>query len=136
MIFNSVTNFKCLKITDMKFRSYILLLFYFLPACNQNSTTALKTSSGAAADSTSTMPEGKVIMDGELPSKASVPALFDEMDYQQAVQCYLWGLPLVAYAEWQHIHENIFGATSNDLVVYASYEDKLGILTANATTPY
>ena len=121
-IFNSLTNFKHLKITDMKLTSY--------------STTAQKTSSGDAADSASTMPGGKVTMDGELPSKASVPALFDEMDYQQAVQCYLWGLPLVAFAEWRHIHENTFGATSNDLVVYASYEDKLGILTANATTPY
>jgi len=120
----------------MKHTSCILLLLFFLSACNQNSTTLQKTSSDAAADSASTISGGKIPMDGELPSNASVPALFDEMDYQQAVQCYLWALPLVAYAEWQHIHENTFGATGNDLVVYASYEDKLGILTANATTPY
>ena len=30
----------------------------------------------------------------------------------------------------------MFGATSYDLVHYATYQDKLGILTANATTPY
>jgi hypothetical protein len=30
----------------------------------------------------------------------------------------------------------VFGATSYDLVHYATYQDKLGILTANATTPY
>lgn len=77
-----------------------------------------------------------IAMDGDLPAKGSVPELFDEMDYQQAVQCYLWGLPIVTYAEWQHIHYDLFGASSNDLVFYNSYEDRLGILTANATTPY
>ncbi len=77
-----------------------------------------------------------ISIDGELPSKSSVDDLFDQSDYQQAVQCYLWSLPIVAFAEWQHMHEEVFGATSNDLVFYNSYEDKLGILTANATTPY
>jgi hypothetical protein len=75
-------------------------------------------------------------MEGELPAKSEVPTLFAEMDEQQATQCYLWGLPITAYAEWQRIHYNEFGAGSNDLVLYNSYEDKLGILTANATTPY
>jgi hypothetical protein len=78
----------------------------------------------------------KITMNAELPAKSSVPALFDEMDYQQATQCYLWGLPIVAFAEWQRIHYDVFGASSNDLVLYNSYEDRLGILTANATTPY
>jgi hypothetical protein len=78
----------------------------------------------------------KIAMDGEMPAKESIPALFDEMDYQQATQCYLWALPLVAFAEWQQQHYKVFGASSNDLVFYNSYEDRLGILTANATTPY
>lgn len=78
----------------------------------------------------------KIMMDGELPSKRSIPVLFDEMDYQQATQCYLWGLPIVTFAEWQQIQYDLFGASSNDLMLYNSYEDRLGILTANATTPY
>ena len=32
--------------------------------------------------------------------------------------------------------QTVFGAHSGDLVLYQTYEDKLGILTANATTPY
>lgn len=58
------------------------------------------------------------------------------MDLQQATQAYLWGLPLVSFAQWQYAHETVFGAHSGDLVLYQFYEDKLGILTANATTPY
>ncbi|HEY4325900.1 MAG TPA: DUF1254 domain-containing protein [Mucilaginibacter sp.] len=114
--------------------------FLLLAACGQKQQPG-----NMAADSTGTaevdtiaqsIEPTKIDMDGELPSKSSIPALFDEMDYQQATQCYLWGLPIVAFAEWQHIHYDVFGATSNDLVLYNSYDDKLGILTANATTPY
>ncbi len=78
----------------------------------------------------------EIKMDGELPSKESIPKLFDEMDFQQATQCYLWALPIVGFAEWQYQHYKTFGASSNDLVLYNSYADRLGILTANATTPY
>jgi hypothetical protein len=49
------------------------------------------------------MPGGKIEMDGELPSKQSIPALFDEMDYQQATQCYLWGLPIVAFEKFKDV---------------------------------
>ena len=78
----------------------------------------------------------QIKMDGELPSKESIPVLFDEMDFQQATQCYLWGLPIVAFAEWQNIQYKTFNASSNDLIFYNSYNDRLGILTGNATTPY
>jgi len=81
-------------------------------------------------------PSPEIKMDGELPSKESVSLLFDEMDTQQATQCYLWGLPIVAFAEWQYQHYKTFNASSNDLVLYNTYDDRLGILTANATTPY
>src|SRR6476619_1884942 len=77
-----------------------------------------------------------ITMEGELPATQSIPELFDEMDYQQAVQCYLWALPLVELEMMKQVQEKTFGATDNDLVVYNSYEDKLGILTGNATTPY
>jgi hypothetical protein len=62
--------------------------------------------------------------------------VFDELDYQLATQAYLWALPLVSYAQWQHVHREVFGATNSDLVAYVSYRDRLGIITANATTPY
>ncbi|MCW2268909.1 DUF1254 domain-containing protein [Pseudomonas sp. JUb96] len=75
-------------------------------------------------------------MQGTLPTPASVAKLYEELDYQQATQSYLWALPIVAFAEWQQAHEKVFGAKSGDLVIYDNYQDKLGILTANATTPY
>ncbi len=75
-------------------------------------------------------------MDGELPLRADLGLVFDELDFQLATQAYLWALPLVSYAQWQAQHREVFGATNYDLVHYATYQDKLGILTANATTPY
>jgi hypothetical protein len=70
------------------------------------------------------------------PLRETVDKLYDEMDFQRGCQLYLWSLPLVSFAEWQKAHENIFGAKSGEVVVYDNYLAKLGILTANATTPY
>ncbi len=53
-----------------------------------------------------------------------------------ACQAYLWALPLVSYAQWKTQHYEVFEATSSDLVRYLSYRDRLGLITANATTPY
>ena len=79
---------------------------------------------------------GSVRMTGELPSRGDIGLIFDELDYQMATQAYLWALPLVAYAQWQHVHRDLFGATSYDLARYLTYADRLGLITANATTPY
>ena len=79
---------------------------------------------------------GEVAFDGELPRREDVGLVFDELDYQMACQAYLWALPLVSYAQWQTQHRDVFGATSSDLVHYVSYRDRLGLITANATTPY
>ena len=70
------------------------------------------------------------------PTDETVKKLYDEMDFQRACQAYLWGLPLVSIAEWQHAHEEVFGADDGDFVIYTTYRDKQGILTANVTTPY
>jgi hypothetical protein len=88
--------------------------------------------------STRTLPGrlGQVEFEGELPRREDLGAVFDELDYQMACQLYLWALPLVSYAQWQQQHRDVFGATSSDLVRYVSYRDRLGLITANATTPY
>lgn len=87
-------------------------------------------------DVTKTGRLGQVEMDGELPARSSIPVIFDELDYQFACQAYLWALPLVSYAQWKTQHYEVFGATGSDLVRYLSYRDRLGLITANATTPY
>jgi len=79
---------------------------------------------------------GKVQRDRELPRREDLPVIFDELDYQMACQAYLWALPLVSFAQWQKVHTEVFGAGVFDLVVYRTYRDRLGIITANATTPY
>lgn len=82
-------------------------------------------------------PFGELQLHNGLPATAKdSQALFDELDYQRACQTYLWALPIVSFAEWQAQHQEVFGAKDNDLVVYTTYKDKLGILTANATTTY
>ena len=82
-------------------------------------------------------PFGPVRVKQGLPAGAGeVDRLFDQLDFQQATQAYLWALPLVSWAEWQATHADVFGATDHDIVLYANYPDRLGILTANATTPY
>lgn len=70
------------------------------------------------------------------PAAESVERLFDQIDFQRACQAYLWSIPIVSFAEWQKAHEVTFKARSGDVVVYDNYLAKLGILTANATTPY
>ena len=70
------------------------------------------------------------------PSDATIKTLYNELDFQRAVQVYLWALPLVEMAEWQKAQKDIFKAGTNDFVTYNTFTQKLGILTANATTPY
>jgi hypothetical protein len=70
------------------------------------------------------------------PTDETVEKLFDERDFQRACQLYLWALPLVGFAEFQHEAKSVFGAGDTDVVLYTTYADKLGMLTANATTPY
>ena len=79
---------------------------------------------------------GKLEFNKGFPSDATVEKLYEEMDFQRAVQAYLWGLPMVEMMEWQEAQKDIFKAGTNDFVTYQNFTQKLGILTANATTPY
>jgi len=79
---------------------------------------------------------GQLRFEGAYPAKETIDKLYEEMDFQRAVQAYLWAIPLVSFAQWQQEHENVFGAKDGDVVYYVSYRDKLGLLTSNATTPY
>ncbi|WP_448093389.1 DUF1254 domain-containing protein [Pseudomonas lini] len=101
------------------------------------SVMALAASCGVSAQAQSLDTRiGQVAMEGELPAHESIAKLYAELDFQQATQAYLWALPLVSYAQWQEEFRDKLGAHSGDLMVLNSYEDKLGVITANATTPY
>lgn len=79
---------------------------------------------------------GELAFENGYPARESVESLYDAIDFQRACQAYIWALPIVGMAEWQTVHEEQFNAEDRDIVVYKTTEEKLGILTANATTPY
>ena len=70
------------------------------------------------------------------PTDETANKIYDDMDFLRATQAYLWALPLMAMYEWQREQRETFGAGNLDYVDYMDYNDKLGLLTANATTPY
>jgi hypothetical protein len=70
------------------------------------------------------------------PTDATVKKLFDEMDFQRAVQAYGWSIPIVSMAQWQYAQTQQLGAKNGQIVFIESYDDRAGGLTYNATTPY
>ena len=70
------------------------------------------------------------------PSPETQSKLLDDMDFQRATQAYIWALPIVNLAEWAKAHVDVFKVEGRQFVSYLSYEEKLGILTPNYTTPY
>jgi hypothetical protein len=69
------------------------------------------------------------------PTKETVEKLYDERDFQRACQAYLWAIPAVSFAQWQRGQAS-FGAGNGEIASLLSYDDRLGVLTPNATTPY
>jgi len=70
------------------------------------------------------------------PTDATVKKLYDARDFQRACQAYLWSIPIVAMAQWQYAYTTQLGAENGQTVLTESYDDKVGGLTYNATTPY
>lgn len=60
------------------------------------------------------------------PTKETYDKLFDEMDFQRACQLYIWAIPIVSFAQWQHAHNVQLGANNGQIIYFESYEDKLG----------
>jgi hypothetical protein len=80
---------------------------------------------------------GKIKIERGYPSQATIKALYDEMDYQRAVQAYLWAMPAVAQNELRLGLERDLGVGSKDVVIFDNFVDPKGIfLTANNTTIY
>ena len=79
---------------------------------------------------------GRLEFGNQYPSKESLELLLDSMDFHGATQAYLWGIPIASNANLQHYIDNVFDFRQGELLETANREQKLGILTANATTPY
>jgi hypothetical protein len=70
------------------------------------------------------------------PTDQTVEKLFDEMDFQRAVQAYIWSIPLVSFEYWQPKQNKELGLANGQLVYMVTYDEKVCCLTLNATTPY
>jgi hypothetical protein len=79
---------------------------------------------------------GTLTFESGYPSQEAVTKLYDEMDFQRACQAYIWGIPAVGMAEWRLAHRDIFKAKNGEMLSYLDFQEKLGILTPNYTTPY
>ncbi len=74
--------------------------------------------------------------DKGLPKPKTISALFDEMDYQGAVQAYLWAMPQMAIAGQCKMNE--FYGTKGSLDLMTTYKDPsvYGFTTANTIVRY
>jgi hypothetical protein len=102
----------------------------------QASSVTTFTNSASAEPMTINTPIGTLTFESGYPSKQTVTKLYDAMDFQRATQAYLWALPAVGMLEWKHAHDDIFKVHNGQFVTYTTFEEKLGILTPNFTTPY
>ena len=79
---------------------------------------------------------GKLTFESGYPSPETVTKLYEEMDFQRACQAYIWGVPAVGIAEWRLAHRDIMKGQNGQMLSYLTFNEKLGILTPNYTTPY
>ncbi|MEZ4598959.1 MAG: DUF1254 domain-containing protein [Syntrophotaleaceae bacterium] len=79
---------------------------------------------------------GQLGFEAGYPTQATIEKLYDELDFQRAVQAYLWALPMASYGAMADAHKAL-GADSHTVVI----ADKLAeprqlALTANRDTVY
>lgn len=74
--------------------------------------------------------------DHDYPTNPTVQHLYDTMDYQRACQLYLWGLPIVGVARWRQAYQQAFDLQPNQALLTKTFQDRLGVLTINESTPY
>ncbi|KAA9382283.1 DUF1254 domain-containing protein, partial [Neorhizobium galegae] len=71
-----------------------------------------------------------------IPTPDTVEKLYDTMDFQRAVQAYLWAVPIVGMEGARRMLIDNADARSGDLVLVAGYRDVSVMLGSNVTTPY
>ena len=80
---------------------------------------------------------GTLKFDQGFPTEETTRKLYDEMDFQRAVQAFLWSFPAVSFESIRVGMKRDLGADLNDLIIADNFADTRGIwLTANDTTIY
>ena len=70
------------------------------------------------------------------PTDETVELLFNEMDFQRAVQAYIWAIPIVSTATWLRLDRQDHGAKLGDIIIRNTFDERLGMLTINNDTFY
>jgi hypothetical protein len=81
-------------------------------------------------------PYGVMTIENAYPTEETVSQLFAQRDRQRATEFYLWSLPIVQFQIWSEQQAKTFGTQGTDVAVLTSLNEKGGIITGNATTPY
>src|ERR1700740_260788 len=82
-------------------------------------------------------PYGQIALEDSYITDESSKKLFDVMDLQRAAQAYIWSTPLVSFTMWRDQQNKLYGPNARGtFAVFSSYNEKLGIVTGNLTTPY
>jgi hypothetical protein len=80
---------------------------------------------------------GKLDFEKGFPTEETTRKLFDEMDYQRAVQAYLWAYPAVSFESIRLAVKSDLDTDLGDMIIADNYADPKGVwLTANDTTIY
>ena len=81
-------------------------------------------------------PFGALQLDETYLTPQSIQALNNQLALQRAIEIYQWSLPLTTFGMWYNAHYEVYGANDFDFVEYESFNEKVGIVTANSSTPY
>ncbi len=79
---------------------------------------------------------GKLEFESGYPTDQTIEKLYDELDFQRAVQAYLWALPMASYGAMADAHYKQGVDTHTLLIANKSAEPQQLILTANQDTIY
>ena len=80
---------------------------------------------------------GKIELTNGYPSDASVHKLYDELDFQRAVQAYIWATPIVAMDALRIANTRDWGVEYNGVGIVDQYTSPAVVaLTGNSTTIY
>ena len=134
---------------QLSFKTLLLLvLTVALTSCNQqpqkDAATNFEASSNTIPLATATLTGDELIktdfgdiqLDQTYITQESIDKLNHQLHLQRAVSIYEWSLPVVTFQKWYNASSEVYGANDLDFVEYKSFNEKVGILTANATTPY
>jgi hypothetical protein len=79
---------------------------------------------------------GQLNFEAGYPTEKTIDTLYDELDFQRAVQAYLWALPMASYGAMADAHKKMGADTHTVIVADKLAEPRQLLLTANQDTVY